>query len=94
VLLARRSDASDAVRCGQILDRIDKQVKIHGYRIEPNEIATALEFGIEIALRVLFDNPTVGETSSVIERLIFAKLDDAEARVAQEPASDVHAPGD
>ena len=48
-------------------------------------------FGVEITLRVLFDNATVAGISSEIERLILAKLD-SEA-YADENAFDAFAPG-
>jgi amino acid adenylation domain-containing protein len=49
-------------------------------------------FGIEITLRVLFDNATVAGISAEIERLILAKLN-SEAYAADDNASDAYAPG-
>jgi acyl carrier protein len=49
-------------------------------------------FGVEITLRVLFDNATVAGISAEIERLILAKLD-SEAYAADENGSDAYAPG-
>lgn len=49
-------------------------------------------FGVEITLRVLFDNATVAGISAEIERLILAKIN-SEAYAAQENTSDAFAPG-
>ncbi len=49
-------------------------------------------FGVEITLRVLFDNATVAGISTEIERLILAKLN-SEAYAADDNASDAYAPG-
>ena len=49
-------------------------------------------FGVEITLRVLFDNATVAGISAEIERLILAKLN-SEAYAADENGSDAYAPG-
>ena len=48
-------------------------------------------FGVEITLRVMFDNATVAGISAEIERLILAKLD-SEAYATGESASDAYAP--
>ncbi|HEY6444317.1 MAG TPA: non-ribosomal peptide synthetase [Candidatus Acidoferrales bacterium] len=47
-------------------------------------------FGVEITLRVMFDNATVAGISAEIERLILAKLD-SEAYATGESASDAYA---